>query len=87
MFLFIVKKALSLFDVDRGAAFGGLFDLERNSIAFPKLAELNAFQAIGMEKQIVGAVAGDKTEVFVGQFFDGSLHTNVKIKLIRNTKM
>jgi hypothetical protein len=79
---FSYKKVLGFFNIDGGIAFLGLFDLEGDCIAFAELIEFDSVQVVGVEEKIISAIARDKTEVFFRQLFDGSLHTNVKIKFI-----
>lgn len=63
-------------------AFRGIFNLKGNGIAFSQLAEISAFQVISVEKQVISAFAGDKTEIFISKSFDCSLHIDVRISFL-----
>ena len=78
------KKVLSFFNIDRGVAFWSAFGFKCNRVAFLQLAEFNTVQIVGVKKQIITAsILSDKTEVFISQSFDSSLHIDVKIGLIK----
>lgn len=82
-FFVYLKKVLSFSNLRSGRTFRGLAEFESDSVTFSQFAEVDSFQARSVEKQIFAAVGrSDETKVSVSQFFDGSLHVNVKIKFV-----
>jgi hypothetical protein len=79
---FRYKKVLVFSNLDCCVSFRGLFDLERNFITLSELIEIDSFEVVGVEEKVISAFLGDESEILVRQFFDCTLHNNVKIKLV-----
>lgn len=61
--------------VDSVRSLVGLFNFERDRIAFAKVVELNANQGLAVEEEILLlAFCTDEAEAAVGEFLDGTVH-------------
>lgn len=73
--LFFAQRLLRALNIDGVRAFFRLLYFVSDFVTFVKIIELDAYQAIAVEEQILFLTFGrDKSETLVGQFFDCTFH-------------
>ena len=71
----MLKALLSFGDLNGGLALRSVSHFESDGIALGQVGERDSGQLVGMEEDVlITVLRSDETEIFIGQFFDCSLH-------------
>lgn len=75
---FFTSRLRGALHIDSVRSLVGLFDFERDCIAFAKVIELNTDQGFAVEEEVLLlAFRTDEAEAAIGEFLDDTVHRTV----------